>query len=335
MKDRPIMNLIIKGALVMPFTGMVLYAAPVTPETPLVPAINVSPSKTKTVTRYVPVAVPGQLVPLSPQINKHHAKRLSGIDAVNAANKKSMIQPASSDYINSITTYTYMPGALYQIYTAPLNVTDIEFETGEHIISVAAGDTLRWQVSRTFSGLGTDRHEHLLLKPIDEGLNNNLVIMTDRRAYHLQLHSTSDSYMSSVKWLYSGEDQSLVRTYDKTFDATITTANRNSRFNTQGLELNTLDFNYHAEIVSGSKKTPSWIPQMVFNNGSKTFIQFPSNLQQAPTLFVADGNGPSHTVNYRVDGNYYIIDSVAKKMELRVGQVDPTVVRILHDNSGS
>ena len=113
---------------------------------------------------------------------------------------------------------------------------------------------MRWQVSRTFSGLGNDRHEHLLVKPINEGLNNNLVVMTDRRTYHMQLHSTTDSYMASVKWLYPDSDQTLVHTYDKAFNSSMTT-NVNANAGTQGLELNNLDFNYHAEVISRSKKT--------------------------------------------------------------------------------
>lgn len=325
-------RIVFKSLWMFPFCSLMLCAAKTQPPEAFTPAIDVTKSKAKMMTQYVPIAVPGQLEPLHPRITRHISERISGLDAVKAANKKAMVQPASSDYINSITTYTYMPGALYQIYTAPLNVTDIEFETGEHVISVAAGDTLRWQVSRTFSGLGRDRHEHLLVKPIDESLNNNLVVMTDRRTYHLQLHSTIDSYMSSVRWLYSEGDQGFIQTYDKSPEA-LPSSNVSVGANMQGLELNTLDFNYHAEIVSPAKKSPVWMPMMVFNNGSKTFIQFPANLQQAPTLFVDDGNGQAHTVNYRVEGNYYIIDSVARRIELRVGQTDPTIVKVLHDNS--
>ena len=39
-------------------------------------------------------------------------------------------------------------------------------------------------------------------------------------------------------------------------------------------------------------------------------------------------NGESQLVNYRVQGNYYIVDRLFQKAELRVGESDQTVVQI-------
>lgn len=290
------------------------------------PAIMASQPK-KTVTRYVPVAVPGQLMPVSSQSHAYSQAlhRLVGKPAVRAANRRATRSPRSQGYINSIMTYDYMPGALYQIYCAPLCVTDVEFQTGEKIISVAAGDTLRWQVSRTYSG-SVDRHEHLLIKPIDQGLKNSLVVTTDRRTYHLILYSDADTYMASVTWRYPGEDSDFVMRFNK-FPSKDGSSNLPIA---SGLHLSSLDFNYKAALVKGSD-TPSWTPLMVFNDGSKTYIQFPANMQVAPALFVGHGYGNERVVNYRVEGNYYIIDKVIKEAELRVGQTHPTVLSITYE----
>lgn len=274
-----------------------------------------------TKTRYVPVAMPGQMMPLKPlsmRTRYHH--RLSGLKAVKAANKKAMRQPDSFQYINAIMTFEYMPGALYQIYCEPLNVTDLQFEAGEHIISVAAGDTLRWQVSRTYSGGDGNRYEHLLIKPIEADLSNSLVVTTDQRTYHLQLHSTDGAYMASVKWDYP-ETNDFVQRYRSMRDV-------GSSPTVSGLSLDKLDFDYQANLLSGKK--PTWMPWMVFNDGKKTYVQFPPDMQVAPTLFV--GNDPVHAkvVNYRMEGNYYIIDEVVNSVILREGQTDPTVIQVEH-----
>jgi type IV secretion system protein VirB9 len=177
--------------------------------------------------------LPGQMMPL-PSKKSSGRTNLSGEDAITAANQKASQIPTSSHYINSIMTFDYMPGALYQIYSAPLRVTDVQFQEGEHINSVGAGDTLRWQVSKTFSGAGLTRAEHLLVKPTDEGLTNSLVVTTDKRTYHLMLHSTPNTYMASVAWHYEDGDGMLEK-----FDDDLAAGNANAE---GGVDVSHLDF---------------------------------------------------------------------------------------------
>jgi type IV secretory pathway VirB9-like protein len=44
--------------------------------------------------------------------------------------------------------------SLYQLYVAPIHVTDIELQPREELKSVAAGDTLQWKIGDTESGDG-------------------------------------------------------------------------------------------------------------------------------------------------------------------------------------
>ena len=67
---------------------------------------------------------------------------------------------------------------------------------------VAAGDTVRWIIGDTESGTGVTKRVHILLKPTREDLITNLVINTDRRTYHLELHAAAATYMASVSWAY-------------------------------------------------------------------------------------------------------------------------------------
>lgn len=234
-------------------------------------------------------------------------KRRVGIDAVNYANSHAVRQPSSVGYINSIMTFDFVDGALYQIYCAPMNVTDIEFQTGEHLISVAAGDTVRWQVSKTFSGGGANRHEHLLVKPNDEGLSNSLVITTDQRTYHILLHSTSRTYMPSVQWHYPQTD--MVQNFDDGGAASALSSVG------QSFDVNHLDFGYKVKLKNGPR--PEWFPIAVFNDGNKTYIELPKKIQEAPTLFIGK---TARIINYRMMGNYFVIDSLFPLAQLRAGQ---------------
>lgn len=255
-----------------------------------------------------------QLIHLNPLVHKN----LKGLPAIQDANRKSMIAPSSSQYTNAIMNFAYSPGALYQIYCAPLAVTDIQFEAGESIVSIAAGDTLRWQVSKTYSGTGASQTQHILIKPTDVDLTNTIVVTTSLRTYHLILYSTDKTYMASVQWQYPEDDNSFLTQYQ---NPTVTSRDQQI---TQTLNLNQMDFGYQTELVQGP--SPSWMPTAVFSDGEKTYIQFPKTMQEAPTLYVGDEG--DEIVNYRVVANYYVIDGLMRTAELASGHKNASVVKI-------
>ena len=264
-------------------------------------------------TKYIPVPMPGQLMSTKKTSSPN---RLTGEAAIELANKKSVRQPNTGEYINSIMNFDYMPGALYQIYSAPLSVTDIQFQSGERIITVGAGDTSRWKVSKTHSGVSASRQEHLLIKPDDEGLTNSLVVTTDLRTYHMMLHSTPKTYMASVAWRYPDSDGLIAKLGDESDGISDIT---------NGVDVSRLNFNYKIKVTKG--RQPDWYPTMVFNDGSKTYIKFPNHVQDSPSLFVGDKKD-SRIVNYRVQGNYYIVDNIFYLAQLRSGQNNQTIVQI-------
>ncbi len=242
-------------------------------------------------------------------------KSLTGAKAVQYANHKAQRQPNTHGFTNAIMTYNFSPGALYQVYTAPLDITDLEFAPNERIVSVAAGDTLRWQVSKTYSGEDADYREHILIKPTASGLTNSLVVTTDQRTYHFQLHSTPDTYMAVVDWRYPKErvkkKVSVIKTQSQMLNA---------------LNVKSLHFDYQIALKSGPR--PGWVPLRVFDDGSKTYIQFPAGMQSAPLLYIGHSPNSDRIVNYRVEGNYYVIDSVVDNAQLRLGQTAISVVQI-------
>lgn len=236
--------------------------------------------------------------------------------AIERANASAAIEPSTANYMNAIQIYPYTRGALYQVYTAPEQVTDIALQPGEELMSVSAGDTVRWVLGDTVSGAGDQAQVHILVKPIQPGLKTNLIITTSRRAYHLELHAFRETYMAAVSWRYS--DQALVQR--KATRPTIEAERA-----PQGLQLDRLRFRYE---ISGDK--PHWRPTRVFDDGRKVYIQFPARLEQgeAPPLFVVGRDGKSQLVNYRMRDNYYVVDRLFALAELRLGEKNQDVVRI-------
>lgn len=285
--------------------------------------------QTKVVTEYVPVPVPGQLMP-APMQSRSESKPLEGEKAVESANKNALVTPNSQNFFNAMTTYDFMPSALYTVYCAPMRITDIMLAPGEKIISNAAGDTLRWQVSQTYSGQGEGVIQHILVKPDLPNLDNTMIINTDQRVYHLVLKSTSnDTYMVAVSWKYP---QGMVQP-GQALPGISPDLGVASSSESYTLNLSNLDFSYQFGMLKGEK--PTWYPVRVFNDGRQTFIQFPQNFfsSETPVLYVADNNGVYGTmVNWRLKGTYMIVDAVIQKARLQIGieKTGQTIVQIQH-----
>ncbi|WP_202841603.1 P-type conjugative transfer protein TrbG [Luteimonas saliphila] len=259
-----------------------------------------------------PLPLPGQLKPLSAKA------RMVSVDPagdVTTANVSARIEPVQDGFVNAMQVWPYSAGALYQVYASPGRVTDIALQPGEELVSVSAGDTVRWIIGDTVSGRGAEERVHVLVKPSRADLKTNLVISTDRRSYHLELSATPETWMASVAWEYPDE---LVRT----LHSRSTAANDPV---VEGVVLEQLRFRY---TITGD--APAWRPLRAFDDGRKVYIQFPQNIGQGelPPLFVIGAEGDTQLVNYRVQASYLIVDRLFGAAELRLGGERQQVVRI-------
>lgn len=233
---------------------------------------------------------------------------------VRAANRAAARGPDPRDFQGAVQAYPWSEGALYRLYSAPGEVSDIALQAGETLVSVAAGDTVRWIIGDTVSGSGASRRTHILVKPSAPGLRTNLVIATDRRVYHVLAESNSKTAMSGIAWTYPDDALLALRGAAAAGPAAA------------GIDVEALDFDYR---IAGDNV--QWRPLRAFDDGRQVFIEFPATLGQseAPPLFVTGSDGRAEIVNYRVHGRYYIVDRLFPAAELRMGGKRQQVVRII------
>jgi len=270
------------------------------------------PAPIKIVELPKPLPLPGQLKPIDG--GKPTPEAADPTVRVNQANAAARIQPVRNGFINAVQVYPFSGGALYQVYTAPGEITDIALQDGEQLVGsgpVAAGDTVRWIIGDTESGAGATKKVHILVKPTRPELLTNLVINTDRRTYLLELRSTEKTYMASVSWQYPEDQLIALRRQNQEADAAAPIAS--------GVDLASINFRY---AIQGDN--PAWRPLRAFDDGKKVYIEFPSGIAQGemPPLFVIGPAGGSDLVNYRVNRNYYIVDRLFAAAELRLGDKD-------------
>jgi type IV secretion system protein TrbG len=275
-----------------------------------------------------PLPLPGQLKPKRPASLHAHERAETDIrhpsDVIREANRKATEGPAADAFFNAVMNYDYTAGALYQVYTAPERLTDIQLEAGEHLIGKpATGDTIRWVLARGSSSTAGVEQQHVYIKPTRPDLDTTLCINTDRRTYLLELHSYDDTYMAAVAWRYPQEEISQLET-------NLTQQQALARSTTAtGVSIDKLNFGYGVAVMSGR---PQWVPTQVFDDGHKTFIRFPAAMldREAPALFViANSGGDTQLVNYRVKNDTYVVDRLFEAAELRLGQQSQEIVRIV------
>ena len=223
---------------------------------------------------------------------------------VENANAAARVEPRREGYYNAIQIYPWSEGALYQVYAAPGQITNIALEPGESLTGagpIAAGDTARWIIGDTESGAGLSRRVHLLVKPTRPDITTNLVITTDRRIYMLELRAEAKPYMPAVAWAYPILPASQ-RTNIPATPIIPAAAARHYRYGITG-------------------DTPPWRPVAVYDDGRRVYVEFPRGIAQGemPPIFVLGTDGEPQLVNSRIYQNILIVDRIFGAAELRLG----------------
>ncbi|MCR8493053.1 P-type conjugative transfer protein TrbG [Brucella anthropi] len=223
---------------------------------------------------------------------------------VQNANAAARVEPRSEGYYNAIQIYPWSDGALYQVYAAPGQITNIALEPGESLTGagpIAAGDTARWIIGDTESGSGLSRRVHILVKPTRPDITTNLVIMTDRRIYMIELKAGDTPYMPAVSWAYPPP----LTAQSTAIPATPIIPAAAAR--------------HYRYAITGD--TPPWRPVSVYDDGRRVYVEFPRGIAQGemPPIFVLGSDGEPQLVNSRIHQHILIVDRIFGAAELRLG----------------
>jgi type IV secretion system protein VirB9 len=221
----------------------------------------------------------------------------------------------------------FKTGQSYALIARPGYLTTVMLAPGEKIISRASGDTARWMLGETVEGVGETARPIVLLRPRKPGLRTNIVLATDHRTYLLEVKSEETRKFTSVfSWSYGETIRSSSRSVDTS------NAGLDSKvLQPAAMTLPFTHLNMAYRVVPASRShAPSWRPKRVFDDGSRTYIEFPTRLPQyiAPPLFSIDISDKLELLNYHVIKNYYIVDRILDRAKLVYGEKGQDVVTI-------
>jgi type IV secretory pathway VirB9-like protein len=108
---------------------------------------------------------------------------------------------------NGKVVYIYGQG-MPVLVCAPLRVCAIELQVGEHLQSEPQlGDSAGGRSRRFSPDRDSDETPILIVKPIEAGLETDLIVPTDKRTYVVRLVSDPTRFVSRLAFQYPDEDR--------------------------------------------------------------------------------------------------------------------------------
>ena len=198
-----------------------------------------------------------------------------------------------------VRTVIYNPANVVSVDASHGVSTMIVLGDAEKIETVAVGDSLSWKIEPNKRG------NIIFLKPVEAKTTTNMNVVSDKHVYTFILRAHPESagdqtYM--VKFRYPDEEADA-----KLLAEAQRLVSKPNRDNFQFQDTNT-DYSFRGD---GELK-----PMNAFDDGAKTWFRFEGDI---PAIFIVEGGKREILANFRREGEYIVVDKIAKQWMLRRG----------------
>lgn len=224
----------------------------------------------------------------------------------NAKTNGAIIYPEPMAHNDKIVTYVYRPDYIYNYVGTYEYQAHIKLQTGEKVSTIAMGNTSGWEI--------VENGSRIFLRPLNKYAKTNMTLITNKRLYQFLLDAKSVNSMNDPSVFFEArfsypEDSSnfTILQTDPDIQDVIGSFNNS--------EEQALLYNYNYSI-SGPDKI---VPVKVFDDSEFTYFEFSDKHTEIPAIFYVDSDGYEGLVNYRVEGDYVIVERLAEMFTLRHG----------------
>ena len=216
-----------------------------------------------------------------------------------------MIVSGKQQGINRTNTiYDYTDNSIYEIYARKNYLTTLRLQDGEKIQFFAGGDTERWAIEESQGGKGN--RPVIFIKPSieeeEDDMLTNIIIVTDRHMYFLNIQLSEEKYNPLVEWRYPNEAKIIREAQER--NTTV--------IGTDDLTKLNYGYNWNRNSVLS--------PMQVFDNGEHTFIVLKDRTKEMPAIYVKGVDGQISFVTPKINGKYITIDRVTEEITLELGK---------------
>lgn len=219
------------------------------------------------------------------------------------------------------TIFNYAEDNVYEIYTKADFITTIKLEADEDILYIVGGNTEAFLIDQTRGG--KDGSSLVYIKPLFEDLDTNIVITTDKRVYFFYVKTSKTIFNSMVRFQYPYEREIVAYVNEIALNKINNPAPAEVKKN-ETLPNISMIGNEKIDLKYNIKSNNAIAPDLVYNNGLKTYVRLKKGIQEMPILEVIGADGKIETVNMRVDERdgykFFIIDKIVNKGQLKLGK---------------
>ena len=201
-----------------------------------------------------------------------------------------------------IRTFVYGENEVFRLFTNYGYQSNIEFGKNELVETISIGDTSAWQL--------TPAGNRLFVRAMERKAHTNMTVITNKRVYQFEVFAgdkEDENLMYVVRFYYPesefDSDVASATSYGQIANAMKTPKNPVEDYN----------FDY---LLTGSQDIS---PLKVFDDGEKTYFQFPDNNLVVPTIRIVDDTIKTD-LEYRVVGEFVVVDQISSKFELNHGR---------------
>lgn len=226
----------------------------------------------------------------------------------------------------------YDPAAVLQVPVRRGVVTHIVLDAGERITEVAAGvgaDCAKAEASWCVAAEAGGHHVFVKPRSTAEG-SNNLAVVTDRRAYAIELVPLADEdrrpavYRLTIRSIAPAAPAritalapSIAASAPQARAEAFAPASRPSGKGEADRTAPPRVVNSRYSVAEAPRSSDI-VPTLVFDDGRFTYFRLPGNVD-LPAVFHVGPDGAESVVNTRMEGDLLVADRVSRQLVLRAG----------------
>ena len=202
--------------------------------------------------------------------------------------------PPPSQLDSRVREVSYVDGQIYLLRTGLTRATTIEFENGERIVSIVAGDTEAFN----FESIPGDRI--FAVKPTARSVQSNVTVYTNRRSYYFSIREGSSPFYV-LRFTYPDRNESRAR-------------------QTPQREVN----NRRYGVSAANTITPT----AMWDDGAFTYFQFESKAP-IPAIFKVSFGLERSVNSVTLDNRIVRVSGISKQWALRLGELEVCIAEVV------
>ena len=211
-----------------------------------------------------------------------------------------------------IRVVSYDPNNVVTLIGSQLVQTTLQFGDDETILGVEGGDSASWIIS-----INKHKPNLLFVKPAVDASDSNLTVITDQHVYQFHVETDPKSNADSANITYSVRfiyPDLIKQQLNDAWQAKEQL--KNSVVTEHPVDPLTVNWAYSFS----TRCNPDFVPIQVFDDGKFTYFRF-AKTSEIPAIFVVDSAGHESLANYRMQGQYVVIERIARQFSLRNGRL--------------